>query len=138
MGGVFGPPRLPPEEYEAFLKECLEPLPAQLSNSSAVLSVTETEAGGFQLVSVDQSTQQEQKYDVVRDSNSGVLTVELEGSVFLLVIENSTKEVRQVRRAVRKADGDHTTYFTVDDFGKLTSVFQDESGQIKFAPLDVS
>lgn len=134
---IGGFPKLAPEEYEAVLKECSEPLPSQLSNASAVkfLPVTESEEGGFLLVSVDQSTQQESKFEVVRDNRTGVLTVEVEGSVFVLAVESSTKEVKQVKRAVKRSFGDHTAYFTVDDFGKLSSVFQDRFGEIKFAPI---
>lgn len=134
---MFGPSKLPPTEYEALLKECMEPLPAQFSNATAALSLTESEEGGFHLISVDQITRQEYKYDVFQDSKTGVFTFESDGSAFLLFIENSTKEVRQVKRAVKKAFEDQTTYFTADDAGKLSSVFQDQFGQIKFTPIDV-
>lgn len=133
----MGTTKLPPAEYEAFLNECRQPLPAQFSSSTAALSITETEAGGFQLICVDQSTQQEYKYNVVRDSKSGVFTVESEGSVFVLITESGTKEVRQVKRAVKKSYEDQTTYFTADDAGKLSSVFQDESGQLQFESVAV-
>lgn len=128
---------LPPQPSASYQARCLQPLPAQFTDSAQKrVATSNCNCGSVQLECTNPNTKEVRTYPLTREV-SGVLTLVDSGNHYIVTIDVASKCVT-VRNCVRAISVVDIVVFALDGNGVLCSTSADSTGIVTYIPVVVN
>lgn len=121
---------LSPDLYNLYWIKSDTQLPDQFSDAALKTVTTDTTTGHMQLTCFTFENNQEYEYDVTRDSITGLLTVEYNRNLYLVINNKNARSVSVINTVPVTSSG-VTKYYAINSEGELCTAYVDSDDNVQ-------